>query len=258
MNSGTADIQTTLRRWLLHGVGRAQGFDRDSLRRVERYLNASPRAYTHALQTPRDYFPGLTAQPWHDPAQFAWVSTLEHGYRWIKDELRAIPSHFRRQHQGLADAGDWQVYYFSYLGQRAVENCARCPRTAAIIDSIPVTNTGHVYFSALAPHTHIAPHCGPTNARLRCHLGVEVPSGCRIRVGAETRTWQEGQCLIFDDSFEHEVWHSGDSPRIVLVLDIWHPDLTAAEVWAMSQIMRVSTRARKVRRLVMKKPSAMD
>lgn len=196
----------------------------------------------------------MTAQPWHDPENFAWARQLERAHAEIKSELAAIRYHVRPQPEGLADSGDWNVYYFYYLGRKVEENCARCPRTTRIIDSVPtLTSTGLVYFSVLTPATHITPHCGPINTRLRCHLGVDVPSGCRIRVGSETRAWEEGKCLIFDDSFEHEVWHSGNSNRTVLVLDVWHPDLTAAEVWAMSQIISVSARARVLERSVLKK-----
>ena len=44
--------------------------------------------------------------------------------------------------------------------------------------------------------------------------------GAGIRVGTETREWRAGECLIFDDSFEHEVWHDGDSDRVVLICDL--------------------------------------
>src|ERR1700744_1142989 len=79
--------------------------------------------------------------------------------------------------------------------------------------------------------THIAPHCGPTNLRLRCHLGIAVPAGdCAIRVGDETRFWTEGECLVFDDHFEHEAWNHTGEDRIVLIVDLWHPSLTGAEI----------------------------
>jgi aspartate beta-hydroxylase len=79
--------------------------------------------------------------------------------------------------------------------------------------------------------THIAAHCGPTNLRVRCHLGISVPAGdCAIRVGSETRRWAEGECLVFDDHFEHEAWNHTGQERIVLVVDLWHPDLSALEV----------------------------
>jgi aspartyl/asparaginyl beta-hydroxylase (cupin superfamily) len=61
---------------------------------------------------------------------------------------------------------------------------------------------------------------------------LEVPSNCRIRVGDEERSWAEGDVLIFDDSFEHEVWNDSDRERIVLIIDIWHPDLTDGQIAA--------------------------
>merc|ERR1711990_425986 len=79
-------------------------------------------------------------------------------------------------------------------------------------------------FSRLTPGTHLRPHCGPTNTHLTCHLGLKVPAGCEIRCGTEKRIWKEGKCLIFDDSFEHEVWHQGDSVRLVLLIRFWHPE----------------------------------
>ena len=79
--------------------------------------------------------------------------------------------------------------------------------------------------------THIESHRGPTNIRVRCHLGVKVPDGdCAIRVGEEVRRWREGKCLVFDDYFEHEAWNHTDEDRLVLIVDLWHPGLSATEV----------------------------
>ena len=85
--------------------------------------------------------------------------------------------------------------------------------------------------------THILPHFGPTNIRLRCHLGLQVPEGCTLRVAEETRAWQEGRCLIFDDSFDHEVRHSGQGQRVVLLIDFWHPDLSPAEIQGLCKLL---------------------
>ena len=79
----------------------------------------------------------------------------------------------------------------------------------------------------MRPGVHVWPHCGPTNCRVRCHLGLVTPPGPRIRVGNETRAWEQGRFIIFDDSFEHEVWHDGESVRLVLIIDVWHPELSA-------------------------------
>ena len=88
----------------------------------------------------------------------------------------------------------------------------------------------------MQPGTHVWPHTGPTNCRIRSHLGLIVPDGTRLRVGNVTRSWTEGKVLVFDDSFEHEVWHDGDSYRLVLIVDLWHPELTVEERNSLSPI----------------------
>ena len=67
--------------------------------------------------------------------------------------------------------------------------------------------------------------------RVRCHLGLQIPAGeCGLRVGKETRRWQEGRSIVFDDFYEHEVWNRTAEDRIVLIVDLWHPDLTPREI----------------------------
>lgn len=92
-----------------------------------------------------------------------------------------------------------------------------CPETTRLVESIPGMTTA--IFSSLAPGTHIVPHEGYIKTVLRCHLGLIVPDDCWIRVGDETKTWEAGKCLIFDDTFEHEVWNRSNSPRIILLID---------------------------------------
>jgi aspartate beta-hydroxylase len=98
------------------------------------------------------------------------------------------------------------------------------------------TNFGFVMFSGAEPGTHIAPHYGSSNLRLRHHLGIEIPEpeAARIRVGTEWRQWKQGRAMAFDDSFEHEVEHEGKKLRIVLSVDVWHPSLTAEDIAVLS------------------------
>jgi len=58
-----------------------------------------------------------------------------------------------------------------------------------------------------------------------------VPAKCGMRVGNgnETRPWHEGKLTIFDDSMEHEAWNSSDELRVVLLFDIWRPELSQIE-----------------------------
>lgn len=92
---------------------------------------------------------------------------------------------------------------------------------------------GAVKVSVLMPGTRVRPHHGPSNTRMRAHLGIRIPEGAYIRAGdpsepGNLRQWQEGRVLCFDDSFRHEVWHEGSEPRIVLIVDVWHPDMDHA------------------------------
>ena len=90
--------------------------------------------------------------------------------------------------------------------------------------------------------THVHAHSGPTNCRLRAHLGLQVPSDptglSTLRVADQQLTWEEGKLLVFDDSFDHEVWYDNPQkkPRIVLIVDLWHPELTKAQRKSLSPI----------------------
>jgi aspartyl/asparaginyl beta-hydroxylase (cupin superfamily) len=95
-------------------------------------------------------------------------------------------------------------------------------------------------FSLLAPRTRIPPHTGVANTRLVCHLPLIVPEGCWFRVGAETRPWVEGEPFVFDDTMEHEAANDSDALRVVLIFDIWHPDLSSAERDAVAATIRGS------------------
>lgn len=127
--------------------------------------------------------------------------------------------------------GEWREMVM--LGPGSERGRELCPRTAELLDRIPAAKhladsvgaCGNAIFATLAPGTRLHPHCGPTNTRLTCHLGIEVPEGCGIRVGQEARTWRRGECIVFDDSWEHEVWNESDRVRVVLLVNFWHPEL---------------------------------
>ena len=113
------------------------------------------------------------------------------------------------------------------------EAVARFPATMAALNDVPLCRapgrTPSVLFSRLVRRTRIPAHHGQVNARLICHLPLIVPPGCGLRVGNETRSWVEGQTLIFDDSIEHEAWNNSDRTRVVLLFDIWRPELSEEE-----------------------------
>ena len=157
-----------------------------------------------------------------DVAKFPFVATLTQNWRAVCSEFdRIAPENLMPwPEEFLYDKG-WDVFGLYAFGVKFTTNCQRCPETTRLVETIPGLRTAG--FSLLQPGTHIRPHVGYTNAVLRCHLGLVVPETCAMRVGAEVRTWQEGGCLIFDDTTEHEVWHRGASPRAILLIDFARP-----------------------------------
>src|SRR5690606_34295917 len=120
--------------------------------------------------------------------------------------------------QARISTGDnWKTYALYIFGQPVARNCAECPQTAAILAALP--GLLNAWFSILAPGYHIPPHRGPTRALVRCHLGLRVPAArerCWIRVDDQVCQWREGECLLFDDTYEHEVRNDTPDYRAVL------------------------------------------
>ena len=200
------------------------------------------------VQRPRYYFfPGLAAVPFHDRAAFPFLDAVEAATGQIRAELLQVltddaafepyiksdPGRPRREQAGLLDNPAWGAFYLWKDGERIEKNAARCPDTMRALGQVPlcrVTNRSpSVLFSLLAPGAHIPPHTGMVNTRLICHLPLIVPGPCTFRVGNETREWVEGKAWVFDDTIEHEAWNPTASTRVILLFEIWRPDLTAEE-----------------------------
>ncbi|MBV9414364.1 MAG: aspartyl/asparaginyl beta-hydroxylase domain-containing protein [Solirubrobacterales bacterium] len=185
-------------------------------------------------------YPDLEARPWHDASEFPIVGYLESNYPAIRDEILALDAtRFHRESEHIDRTGDWDVVFLYERGRRRDEACRACPVTTHGIEAYPTMRTpgGLIYVSRMRPMTHITPHRGPTNLRLRCHLAIKVPTGdCAIRVGDETRRWREGRCLVFDDFLMHEAWNRTDEDRVVLIVDLWHPGLSDTEVMLLAAL----------------------
>lgn len=200
------------------------------------------------LQQPRFYyFPGLPQIQFAPREATPWLDGVEAATDDIRDELHAIidaPGAFapyvelRENRPNSAQAGmlenpEWSALYLIKDGQPVAENFARFPRTLAALKDAPLTDIAgrapSVLFSRLEPGAHIPPHNGLVNTRLICHLPIIVPDGCRLRVGSETREWRYGKAWAFDDTIEHEAWNTSDQTRIVLIFDVWKPEIGAAE-----------------------------
>ncbi len=193
------------------------------------------------------YYPYLAQRQFFEREDFDWVGELEAATPAIRDELLALvnegadfepyvqddPARPKRDFHGLNNNPDWTALYLWKDGKLVEEIARRCPRTVEALSKLPMSNIGArtpaVLFSKLEPGAHIPPHNGMLNCRLICHLPLIVPDGCWLRVGNETRQWQEGKLLIFDDSIEHEARNPSSEMRIILLFDSWRPELSEAE-----------------------------
>lgn len=171
-------------------------------------------------------------KPFFDTSYIPETRYLEDNWKTIKEELLVllneqdkIPS-FEELDKGqrkLTVDGRWKTFFLQIYGDYIESNCAKCPKTAEILRKVPGIWTA--MFSILEGHKHLPKHVGQFKGFLRYHLGLVVPSGkqSRIVVNNQTRYWEEGKGLLFDDMYEHEVWNDSDSHRIILFLDIERP-----------------------------------
>ncbi len=165
--------------------------------------------------------------------RFPWIEHVEANWETIRDELQgvladreALPNFqdISKDQIEITDDDDWKTYFLYGYGFAAKLGVETCPKTAALMREIPGMTTA--MFSILSPRKHILDHRGPYKGVLRYHLGLIVPEDaaqCRIRVGEDIRHWEEGKSLIFDDTFNHEVWNDTDETRVVLFVDVLRP-----------------------------------
>ncbi|HEX2762607.1 MAG TPA: aspartyl/asparaginyl beta-hydroxylase domain-containing protein [Allosphingosinicella sp.] len=206
-----------------------------------------PRRVPYPQRPSAFYFPGLPQRPFYEREAFPWAARVEAASAAIRAEAQALldrgesfapyvqaeKNRPQRDFHGMQDDPSWGAFYLWKDGERIAENAARCPATMAALEGVPLTQipgrTPSVLFSLLRPGAHIPPHHGMLNCRLICHLPLIVPPGCWLRVGGETRQWEDGKLLIFDDSIEHEAKNGSERLRLVLLFDIWRPELSEAE-----------------------------
>lgn len=170
--------------------------------------------------------------PFIDPNQFEWHQHVTSELSKVQAELTAllsvpetIPNHqdIIETIAAISNDDEWLSYFFYIYGRRFDKQCNQCPDTTRLLQSIPGMKTA--FFSILSPGKAIPPHRGPYRGVMRYHMPLLVPTQgeCGIRVGDETTSFREGVALMFDDTYEHEVWNNTEETRVVLFLDITRP-----------------------------------
>ncbi|MEO1014713.1 MAG: aspartyl/asparaginyl beta-hydroxylase domain-containing protein [Pseudomonadota bacterium] len=199
-------------------------------------------------QPEKFYFPELPQIEFYEPEGFDWTRDIVKCAPAIRDELFAFLSeendafepYVPATHQSatastsdLTGNLDWGAIHLFKDGVANPKTVPHFPATMEALARAPQpgvqTLSPIALFSRLTPGARIPPHHGLVNTRLICHLPIAIADDCAIRVGSQTRPWREGEMLIFDDSIEHEAWNNSSVERIILLFDIWRPEITADE-----------------------------
>lgn len=213
------------------------------------------------LQQPTSfYFPGLPQRPFYEREEFEWAAELEAQTGRIRLELDALlardqsfepyvaadadKSGGTAPNAHLAGDASWSAYHLLKGGAPVAGQADHFPDTLAALDLAPLPRVAGrapmALFSLLKPGAHIRPHHGLFNFRLICHLPLIVPGDCVLRVGNRQRAWREGELLIFDDSMEHEAWNRSQRQRIILLFEIWRPELDSGDREALTLLLEAA------------------
>lgn len=209
------------------------------------------------LQEPKVfYYPGLPQRRFWDPAEFPWLEAMLVHVPAMQDELARVIAegdagfdpYVRHDPNRPAPANhllgkaDWSAFHFWRDGTVVEENAARCPATMAALALAPLPQipgrSPNAHWSSLLPGAHIKPHHGMLNTRLICHIPVLTAPDCWLRVGSDTRTWDSGVPLVFDDSIEHEARNGGPQRRVVLLFEVWRPEVPEEDRAAIARIFQ--------------------
>ncbi len=200
-------------------------------------------------QMPLVYFyPDLPHVEFADVSQYGWRHELESVFPAMRDEALALLDgqvdfrpYIRTNTQrpqgdvhGMLENADWSTYFLWENGVAVDDHVGHCPQTfQATMDAVPLCRIGprapSVMLSLLRADAHIPPHTGMLNCRYICHLPLVIPENCGFRVGETTIEWTEGQMIAFDDTVQHEAWNRSGENRLVLIFDIWRPELDIDE-----------------------------
>jgi aspartate beta-hydroxylase len=144
--------------------------------------------------------------------------------------------------------GAWDWHSYIKKGERQAAFAAHCPDTARLLEDVPGLMTdlpfGFAFFSTLHASSKIAAHTAPCNLRVRVHLPLRVPAtaglaaSCGMELAGKRLSWAPGELLLFDDSYEHSVWNSTDQARVLLLLDLWHPEVSGLERGAIKEMFQ--------------------
>ncbi|MCK5710814.1 MAG: aspartyl/asparaginyl beta-hydroxylase domain-containing protein [Deltaproteobacteria bacterium] len=200
---------------------------------TKEYANGFIASFINMVENFNARFSKYGNPPIYENSTFPWVKEIEDNWEKIREEIDQVME--RREdlpsfHEIMPEVktittdNNWKTFFLAGYGLESDENTKRCPETMRLLRKIPGMKTA--MFSILSPNKHIPAHKGPFNGVLRYHLGLIIPEPkekCRIRIDKEIKHWNEGESIIFDDTFNHEVWNDTSGFRAVLFVDFVRP-----------------------------------
>jgi hypothetical protein len=221
-----------------------------SIDRVEEMLYGDGQN-RHPLQKDAKWIlPGVSSRPWHDPYEHREIEPVVRAFEAAHSSIKAeLTTAWEKRRKEFADyehylmrQQNWQALYLFKSGQLVPESAELVPTAMQVLTEEAVDTGKHcplleAHFSTLLPGAAIKPHCDLWNFSINLHLAIDIPEDCGIRVADEAREWKEGECLLFDYSFEHEAWNHGTRPRTCLLVDLWHPETTLPEREALTVLV---------------------
>jgi len=201
------------------------------------------RIATPATLEAEHYFPNAKrfAERWTDIRREALaVAGMLNQVQRFHDILRA------QADISAIDGRDWRVFIMKAYGVTVQENLRRCPTVAALLDEAPEVVSAILSF--LAPGKHVPEHRGPFRGILRFHLMLSMPRdgngvpACVMNIDGVPYRLDDGESLLWDDTYRHEVWNRSDQVRIALLLDVWRKDMPA-DIALLSRAILLGTQA---------------
>lgn len=202
-------------------------------------------------------FSAVPARPYLDLRDFPELERLRENWQTIRDEARALldqggltaaKNHVDMGFNSFFQRG-WKRFYLKWYDAPPPSALALCPKTVALLQSIPSINAA--LFTFLPPHSRLNEHRDPSASSLRYQLGLITPNSddCFINVDGVHYSWRDGGHVLFDETYLHFVENRTDQSRLVLLCDVERP-LHWAPIRALNRLFeRVVLRAASTRNI---------
>eukprot|EP01130_Rhizamoeba_saxonica_P003228 TRINITY_DN1381_c0_g1_i1.p1 TRINITY_DN1381_c0_g1~~TRINITY_DN1381_c0_g1_i1.p1 ORF type:complete len:377 (+),score=67.18 TRINITY_DN1381_c0_g1_i1:556-1686(+) len=180
---------------------------------------------------------GLSGSPFREQQYQDKINELMSHQSTIIEEYITLTSNAEDIHwtEILAENNfGWSSYWL--INQGVVVNEKQFPQTRSILEKVLGDKMilgsciGYTYFSKIQPGTKITPHCGPCNLKIRIQIPISTSPGCTLTVGNETHEYRQDKIFVLDDTYIHSVSNDSGEERVVLLVDVWNPQLTQHQI----------------------------